>query len=222
MPELEMDILKTGFTTLRGVFSPSEIALFREQALKFFSQGGGFPDSTGRAHPDWIKTSQLKTMYAIWSSKNIPGLISKLIGQKVEFIGHSDLHLNRNVGWHKDRLNNEAKKFELNNPWEVCNGETMKIYKANLYLQAHDDNYDGLIVREGSHLTETMDDGEVSVIHPSIGDVVVFDQRITHMAQWSGGYDRLLICMGYGVNNIFFEQFKKGTEFRQAKQNDRA
>jgi len=214
-----MSFLEDGFTVVKNVFTENEVASFRQQSMEFFVAGGGFTNSTGRAKPDWIKEKQLQPLYSLWQSKNVEGIVKDLIGEEVEFVGHNDLHINRNSGWHKDRLNNDARKFELNSPWETVDGETMKIYKVNFYLQSHENNTDGLIVKRGSHNTEDMHSGENMLICPSLGDLVLFDQRITHMAQWSGGYDRLLICMGYGVKNVFFDQFKRGTEYRQNKQN---
>lgn len=211
--------LKEGYGIAKGVFSKDEISLARELSLEYFKNGGGFNNSTGRAKPDWIKEESLVRLKELIFSKNIDKIIERVIGEQVEFIGHNDLHINRNVGWHKDRLNNEARKFEVNSPWEVVDNQTMKIYKANIYLQDHSNNHDGLIVKSGTHLKEHFDCGKIVPIKPMVGDVVIFDQRITHMAQWSGGYDRLLICVGYGVKNCIFDQFKKGTEFRQNKQN---
>ena len=134
---------------------------------------------------------------------------------------HNDLHLNRTVGWHKDRLNGEARQFEINSPWEQVSGQTMKIYKLDIYLQDHATNEDALTVRVGSHKSEHGKRGIIKVLKPKMGDVVIVDQRISHRGQWSGGYDRVLVCLGYGVRNCFFEQFQKGTKFRQDKQNER-
>lgn len=208
-----------GYIVIHDVFSREEISKMRESCLRYFSNDGGFNNSGGMAKPDWIKEASLKEVLDIYESKNIGGIISKLVGESVEFIGHNDLHLNRSVGWHKDQLNGEARRFQINSPWETVGGESMKIFKANLYLQSHSENSDGLTVRKGSHKYPEMLKGIVKQINPKEGDLVLFDQRISHRANWSGGYDRLLICMGFGVNNCFFEQFKKGTEFRQNSQN---
>ena len=64
-----MDLLQSGYTIVKNIFSVDEINLLRSEALKFFENGGGFTDSTGRARPDWIKANQLKLMYVIWKSK---------------------------------------------------------------------------------------------------------------------------------------------------------
>jgi len=213
------DFLEKGYHIERSVFEDAEISKIRKISKEFFKDGGGFVSDGGYAKPDWIKESSLSEIVKIWNSKKIGDIISRLMGEPVKFIGHNDLHLNRSVGWHKDRLNNDARVFEINSPWDSVGGETMKIYKVNFYLQDHENNNDGLIIRESSHKVENMTEGEIKIIHPKLGDIVIFDQRITHKAHYSGGYDRFLICMGYGVENDFFHQFKQGTEFRQNKQN---
>ena len=208
-----------GYHIVDEVFSSEEIGRMREISYNYFLNDGGFRDSTGRAKPDWIKDESLLELKEIIDSKNLEDVIENIIGEQVSFVGHNDLHINRSVGWHKDRLNGEARKYEINNPWSVVGQEKMKIYKVNIYLQSHATGSDGLIVKKGSHLSESMSTGEQVTLNPSLGSIVLFDQRITHRAQWSGGYNRMLICMGYGVRNCFFDEFKKGTEFRQNKQN---
>lgn len=217
---MNQELLEKGFIIVKNVFTEEEVSFFRKISLEYFNNKGGFASSTGRAKPDWIKEDRLSLLYEKWRYKNMESIIEGLVGEKVEFVGHNDLHLNRNTNWHKDRLNDEARKFELNSPWETIDGQTMKIYKVNFYMQSHLNNQDGLAVILGSHKTEEIDTSKNLIyLCPDIGDIVIFDQRITHMGRWSKGYDRILLCMGYGVKNIFFEQFKNGTEFRQNKQN---
>ena len=211
--------LQDGYKIVSGVFSSEEIDTMRSLATSYFQDGNGFQNAGGRAKPDWISEESLYSLRELVFSKNLESHVESLLGEPVEFIGHNDLHVNRTVGWHKDRLNNDARKFEINSPWEVVNGETMKIFKVNIYLQDHSKNDDGLIVRQGNHLHENMDTGAMRILRPSLGDIVVFDQRINHCARWSGGYNRFLICLGYGTRNCFFEQFEKGTAYRQDKQN---
>ena len=212
--------LQDGYKIVPGVFSSEEIGTMRSLATSYFQDGNGFRNAGGRAKPDWIQEDSLAELKELVWSKGLETHIQSLISEPVEFIGHNDLHVNRSVGWHKDRLNNDARKFEINSPWEVVEGETMKIYKVNIYLQDHSNNNDGLIVRHGNHLHEDMNTGLVKVLRPKVGDIVIFDQRINHCAKWSGGYNRFLICMGYGVRNCFFEQFATGTKYRQDKQNN--
>jgi len=213
------DFLNKGYIVIPNVFTIDEIKRMRDLSIQYFKDGGGFKNAGGFAKPDYIKEDILSPIYELIETKNLESVIQELIGQPVEFVGHNDLHMNRSVGWHKDRLNGEARKFEIHSPWDIIDGESMKIYKVNLYLQDHHNNNDALIVKEGNHKSESMIGGDNVVIRPNIGDIIIFDQRINHMATYSGGYDRLLVCMGYGVKNIFFDEFKLGTEYRQNKQN---
>ena len=216
---MNKELNKKGCVIINNVFTEEQIEKMRNISLNYFSQGGGFSSAGGKAKPDWIKEEQLNNLLAVYDLEKMINLVSEYVGENVEFIGHNDLHLNRSVGWHKDQLNREARKFQINSPWENIDGQTMKIFKVNVYLQDHSNNNDGLTVRRSSHNFPEIKRGIVEQIKPKLGDIILFDQRITHKAQWSGGYDRLLICVGFGVKNIFFDQFKKGTEFRQNKQN---
>jgi hypothetical protein len=209
-----------GYEVVSKVFTEEEISFLREKSFALLNSGRCFENSGGLARPDFIKDELAVDIVDLLDSKDLASLISKMVGEDVEFISHNDLHLNRTVGWHKDRLNGEVNRFEEHSPWETVDGQSMKIFKCNIYLQDHTNYNDCLTVRDGSHLTEDMNVGEIKVLRPGIGDIVVFDQRLTHRGPQSKQQDRLLICMGYGVKNIFFEEFEKGTIFRQDKQND--
>lgn len=206
---------ENGFVIIENLYSKDQIDKMREISLDFFSSGGGFDNSGGIAKPGWIEESALSSLYELCGVDSLALKISKIVKEEVSFVGHNDLHMNRSVGWHKDRLNGKARCFEKNSPWDIVNGQTMKIFKLNIYLQDHSKDEDGLCVRVGSHKVESMSFGEKMFLCPKKGDAVLFDQRITHRSNWSGDYNRLLICFGFGVENVFFDQFKEGTFYRQ-------
>jgi hypothetical protein len=53
-----------------------------------------------------------------------------------------------------------------------------------------------------------------------LGDVIIFDQRITHRGmEKQVSNPRILVSFGFGKNNIFTDNFEKGTIIRQNKQN---
>tara|TARA_R100000388_G_scaffold23750_1_gene18044 strand:+ start:4732 stop:5415 length:684 start_codon:yes stop_codon:yes gene_type:complete len=214
------ELSKNGFIILKSHYSKEEIAAMKEKAMRYFENGGGFRDSTGRAKPDWIKEESLKDLKELVNSEKLRLKISELIGEEVQFISHNDLHINRSVAWHKDTLRGEEAKFQTLGAWDKYEDQEMQIYKVNIYLQDHSNNDGCLTVRKGSHKFSQLGRGIVCQTYPEVGDIIVFDQRITHKATYTGGYDRLLICLGYGVPNEFFYQFKKGTEFRQNRQNN--
>ena len=214
-----MLFMNNGFLVINNLFSTEETELIRKHTIDYFRSGGGFRMPPGFAKPDWVSDPSLKEVRSIVESKKMENIISNIIGEKVDFVGHSDLHLNIRAGWHKDRLSGIAKDFEINNPWEKVGNETMKIYKIITYFQDHTTNNDGLEIKIGSHLTENMNFGENKRLKTNSGDAILFDQRITHRGGYSGGYNRISLTMGYGVKNLFFEQFEKGTKHRQDTQN---
>ena len=82
---------------------------------------------------------------------------------------------------------------------------------------------DGLTLIEKSHLIPEIivDEANKKYINSSLGDVIIFDQRITHRGQNNNysNIDRILISMGFGKNNIFTKEFEEGTKKRQHDQN---
>lgn len=216
---MNQKLKEDGFVIIKNFFDFEDVNKMEKIAKSYFQSIGRFSNSIGRAKPDWIKEKRLEDLRQLVQMDRIRDVISETVGEEVFFIGHNDLHMNRSVPWHKDRLNGEARKFELNNPWEVVNGEEMKIYKINIYLQEHVNTNDGLILRVGSHKYKNLERGLVVEPRIEVGDVIVFDQRISHKATWNGKRDRLLISLGFGVDNLFFDQFRLGTQFRQNKQN---
>ena len=56
-------------------------------------------------------------------------------------------------------------------------------------------------------------------LRPCIGDVIIFDQRITHCGAHSHVNEpRILVSFGFGENNIFTDNFEMGTIKRQNDQ----
>ncbi|MHA2217308.1 MAG: hypothetical protein ACXACY_15320 [Candidatus Hodarchaeales archaeon] len=216
----ESKLIKNGYIIIKNVFSDQEIEHIRSTCHEYLFSGNGFETDGGLSKPDWVNDNRLKEIKQLIFNKNIEKIIQKDIFREVEFLGHCDVQVNRSVGWHKDRLNNEARKFEKTNPWIKVNDETMMIYKSFIYLQDHEDNDDCLKVILGSHETENLKSGTVKQIRMRKNDLLIVDVRMTHSAQWSGGYNRFLVSLSFGVNNIFSKEYKQGVKFRQDKQNE--
>jgi hypothetical protein len=210
---------KKGYIVISDFFSDKEIQHMREVSEEYLFSGNGFLTDGGISKPDWVNDSRLNSIKNIIYEKKIEFEIQKHIKREVHFLGHCDLQVNRTCGWHKDRLNGEARKFEKTNPWTTIAGEEMQIYKAFIYLQNHIDNNDCLRVVPQSHLREDLSHDNVEQIKMKSNDILISDVRITHSAVWSGGYNRFLISLSYGVDNVFSKEYKDGVRFRQNKQN---
>lgn len=142
-------------------------------------------------------------------------------GDNFRFCGLNDIGVNRIVGWHKGKLNDSYASYETTDIWSTTeSGEKHEILKVLIYLEDHANDSDGLKVVPGSHLTRKVDPKGFIQLRPKLGDVIIFDQRITHR-----GMDRqlpsprILVSFGFGKNNIFTDNFEKGTIQRQNDQN---
>lgn len=212
---------KKGYVIVKNVFSPEQINQIRNDIIIYFNNGGGFKNAGGRAKPDWIKDPNCESLMWILDYAPLKNILTEFIGENYEFLNHNDIHINRVVGYHKDRLSEAGQVYEKINPWENHNGETQQIYKVNIYLQDHTNDEHALKIKEGTHLTENDDPNAKTIsISPGLGDIVLFDQRLTHRGQENHYSEpRILISLGYGIPNIFSQQFKIGTQARQDEQN---
>ena len=214
---------KDGFVIVDSVFSKEETAKLREITESFFSvSGNGFGNCDGVTQPgfiDFAHFSEMKNM--IFSNPKILSTLKVVLGDEYRFCKHSDIAMNRQVGWHKDGLNGKYKIFEKTDPWK--NNSDYRIVKTLIYLQDHADPswQHALEVKKGSHLVNNLNDGESVFLRPALGSVIVFDQRLTHQARYKkiNPNNRILITLGFGANNYYTDEFEQGTKARQDEQN---
>ena len=176
--------------------------------------------------PDFLRDHSFKSLIPLLRLNDIHNLMKNIFNAPFHLCYHNDIGLNRIVNWHKDTLNNEYKHYQKKDIWSQFNGEKHEIYKFLIYLEDHSLDNNGLCLIEGSHLEPTIkvdniDNKRLKYIHNNIGDIVIFDQRITHRGQQNniGIIDRILISIGFGKNNIFTKEFEEGTIKRQNDQN---
>ena len=90
-----------------------------------------------------------------------------------------------------------------------------------IYLQDHSKNNHALKLVPKSHLDKKIESKNFIQLKPKLGDIIIFDQRITHRGMDKQIKDkRILVSFGFGKNNIFTENFEKGTINRQNDQNN--
>lgn len=58
-----------------------------------------------------------------------------------------------------------------------------QVYKVAIYLQDHTNNLAGLKVKPGSHKIASTEVGEELYLKTRVGDVIIFDVRLTHSGQ---------------------------------------
>lgn len=118
----------------------------------------------------------------ITSRKLLNVMQSVFENEKFCFTSHSDIHVNTVAAWHKD--DGKGRYFEGKTDYFSSN--SCKVYKIGLYLQDCF-NSGGLTVKAGSHrsayskLGLDFDSDDPEIYLPStVGDIVIFDVRITH------------------------------------------
>ena len=189
-----------------------------------------FANSQGFSIVDFIKHPQLEKVANIKNNKKINDILGEIFDDNYRFCSHNDIGINRIAGWHKDVdgvrtfvrcvRNDEHVEYETCDIWNEVDGEKHEIVKVLLYLEDHSNNNDGLKVIPGSHLKREINIKNVHQLNPSIGDVIIFDQRITHRGTDKHISDtRILVSLGFGKNNIFTDNFETRTIKRQQQQN---
>ena len=213
---------RDGYVICENIFSSEELDACKEEINAYVrdnpskivvAEGLNIVDFLGR-HNLPI-THKLKDLHRVhYTLKIIFG------GDNYRFCSHNDIGINRVVGWHKDKLNNQYAKYQIHDIWGNVEDEKHEIVKVAVYLQDHSDNNGALQVVPGSHLHRELNHGGSIYLHPKKGDVVIFDQRITHRGMETQCADtRILISLGFGKNNIFTDEFEQGTIRRQNDHN---
>ena len=212
---------KNGYMVIENIFNYDEIEKFRKEVAKYIHKNKTIKNSGGITIPDFLSIDHFKRISKIKDSKKIHENLKKIFdGDNYRFCTHNDIGVNRIVGWHKDKLNNQYSNYETVDIWSEDNGEKHEIVKVLLYLQDHSNNNDGLKIVPGSHLDRNIKTDNFVQLKIKLGSVLIFDQRITHRGMDKQVDDlRVLVSFGFGKNNIFTDNFEKGTKKRQDDQN---
>jgi len=214
-----------GYIIIKNFYSINDIIKMRKNILynSFIKKNILFMGEKSGSKPDFLNDNDYKGLIPLLKLNEIHHLMKQIFKAPFHLCMHNDIGINRIVNWHKDTLNNQYKIYQKKNIWSEYNNESHEIYKFLIYLQDHHNNIDGLTLIEKSHLIPEIiiDENNKKYINSSLGDIIIFDQRITHRGQNNnyGNLDRILISMGFGKNNIFTKEFEEGTKKRQNDQN---
>ena len=214
-------IREDGYVILNSIFTEDELMHCRSEILNYIETHKVMKNASGISIPDFVSFDELKATASLKENKKLVLKLGDYFeGDNYRFCKHNDIGINRIVGWHKDKLNGEVSKYETVNIWDEYNGDKHEILKVLIYLEDHTRDNDGLKVVPGSHLTPKINPEGYIQLNPKIGDVIIFDQRITHRGmEKQVKYPRILVSFGFGKNNIFTDNFEKGTIIRQNRQN---
>jgi hypothetical protein len=165
-----------GYAVIRGLLSVTEIdrlrAIVRDHLVRC-----GVRFGLGKSQPNAaVAVPQLGFVFA---NTNIVRLFKTILGEdQVVFTGHCDIHMNMLSGWHKD----SGEAFGGYFYGDYFAASECHVYKIAVYLQ--DSNVRaGFAIRPGSHRSPAIMCGDELPIETRVGDVVVFDVRVSHAGQ---------------------------------------
>ncbi|MEN2980370.1 hypothetical protein P7L78_21570 [Tistrella bauzanensis] len=183
---LRKSIGVNGFVVVKEVFTAVEIARMREQA-KAYLEKRGLRLGLGRTRSN-VAADDDELAWVFGHDRIVQAIGWSLNDPKVIFTGHSDAHMNMVAGWHKDSETRYGSYFS-----QPCIGaEECRVYKIGIYLQDHSHNDTGLKVRRGSHMVANLTDGELLTLHSGLGDIVIFDVRISHCGDLPDGVETVM------------------------------
>jgi hypothetical protein len=230
-----------GFFVERGAFDAAEVAALRDELERRVSDVGlvarflqRFVNPTGITTVDFIGYAAWYAsrygMYrtATFAQTRVRAWAERRFGANVTFGFHNDVTSQHLTRWHKDRLNDHPvlgrfrRDYEARDPWS---GGAYNIFKALVYLQ------DGaaLDVVPGSHVDPAINATGARTINVTVGDVILFDQRLTHRGHSqdtevsrvlqslaSREHRRMLVTMAIAyADSDHLDGFTRGTRARQ-------
>ena len=224
------ELKNKGYITINNFYSITEIIKMRKIILynMLIKKNMLLLGNNSGSKPDFLKDKNFKDLIPLLKLNDIHKIMKDIFNTPFHLCFHNDIGINRIVNWHKDTLNNQYKIYQTKNIWSEYNGEKHEIYKVLIYLQDHRFDNNGLTLIEGSHLIPEIKIDNPKTINNKIGDIIIFDQRITHRGQLNMNNtinntinnNRILISIGFGKNNIFTKEFEEGTIKRQNDQNN--
>jgi diketogulonate reductase-like aldo/keto reductase len=166
-----------------------------------------------------IKTDPLLRyiFQSVHASKTLHSALGNVFfgGEKYRFLQRNELNIDREVGWHRDRV---EKFYYIHQPpldeWSSISSSSTDflIVNVGIYLEDHDKDGQGLTVEIGSNKCRDCR-GPVVALTPKMGDAIIFDNRLFHRGVYkdfllNSTKSRYLISIGYGRNNVFSDEFE--------------
>ena len=214
---------KEGYILCKNVYTEQELDEIAQEIRTYVKNNRNkvFGSAEGVSIPDFIGRHNLPITHKMKDNAKVHEALCVIFGgNNYRFCSHNDIGVNRVVPWHKDKLNGDVEIYQVHNIWKEHEGEKHEIVKVLTYLEDHSEDNDGLKVVPGSHLKAEINAAGAIQLRPKKGDVIIFDQRITHRGMERQCKDsRILVSVGFGKKNIFTDEFEKGTMVRQNRQN---
>ena len=183
-----------GIFVVRNVLSRDEIDELRDIVVRHLTRGG-LRFSLGKTQPN--AAVQVPDLSFIFSHPRILKVVKQVLGEtEVVFTGHCDIHMNMLSGWHKDSGETVPGGY-FTGPY--MSSPDCRVLKVAIYLQ-DTGRRDGFTARLGSHREKDLSVGDEVKVQSRVGDIVVFDVRITHTGQLPDPVEKGLKGLSLALN----------------------
>jgi hypothetical protein len=183
-----------GIFVVRNALSRAEIGELRDILLRYLPRRG-MRFSLGKTQPN--AAEKVPELAFIFAHPRILTVAKQVLGEtNVVFTGHCDIHMNLLSGWHKDSGETVPGGY-FTGPYMTSSD--CRVFKVAIYLQ-DTGRRDGFTARLGSHRATDLSVGKQINVQSRVGDIVVFDVRITHTGQLPDPVEKGLKGLSLALN----------------------
>ena len=120
-----------GYAFVENVLDAAQVDYMREQTLALQRAGYGLTSAGGASIADFLEMPEFKFLADLPHHPKLLAALRDVFGDdNFRFCGHNDIGIDRLVGWHKDKLNNEYERFQISPLWLPLAQRTAVIAKA--------------------------------------------------------------------------------------------
>lgn len=177
---------RDGFVVARGLLQPNELDRLRVSLRKHFQRRWLECDCGKVQQHGAVAAADIGWLFA---HPGILAAVREALGREdIVFTGNCDLHRNKLGNWHKDmgRVHGGAIAGDVHDK-EEC-----RVVKVGVYLQDQQGEAGCFRASPGTHREESSVPGEVRSVPTQLGDVVIFDVRLTHAGMLPDPVERLI------------------------------
>ncbi len=179
MQKCRLELLNDGYTVRRGIIQSQTINTLRRLGTTH-SKLGGIHKHNGVRQPHAFRKAPF--IAQVFSGNTLVQFITDCFGtEKWYLTNHADLHTNALSGWHKDDGMTYGNGGYFKRP--AYDLEDPKVFKVAIYFQDHIHFNDGITIIPKSHRIAEIRSGDVLHLETLMGDVLIFDPRLSHTGQ---------------------------------------
>lgn len=184
---------KDGYVLIKNVFTVDEMDELNQISEQHF-QSHGMYKSYGKNQPN-CALEMPKIAPFLFHEKIASALQKVLETEDVILTGSTGLLDNMVSGWHKDDGQGDYfPSYRQENMYT----EPCSVVKVGVYFQDPAGST-GLVIREGSHKVDSLVEGPIKELSPRMGDILIFDVRITHRSEPMAFYEKVMMKLSSRV-----------------------